>query len=185
MMRSLTGLAARASACWPWGDRRRFRRTGLTVRLAAGKPDNDTQEFMQKPISAFAGDGPYVFVCYAHHDMARVYPDISWLNENHINQRFLNIWYDEGISPGVEWSEELGHALEGSQQVVFFVSQASVNSRHCRDEVHFALSRGIPVVAVYLEDVVLPVGLELSIGSTQAVMAHQFNADEYRARLLT
>jgi len=134
---------------------------------------------MQIPISAFAGDGPYVFVCYAHHDMARVYPDIGWLNENHIN-----VWYDEGISPGVEWSEELGHALEGSQQVVFFVSQASVNSRHCRDEVHFALSRGIPVVAVYLEDVVLPVGLELSIGSTQAVMAHQFNADEYRARLL-
>ena len=134
---------------------------------------------MQKPFSAFAGEGPYVFVCYAHVDMARVYPDIGWLDENGIN-----IWYDEGISPGVEWSEELGHALEGAQQVIFFVSEASVNSRHCRDEVHFALSRGIQIVAVYLEDVVLPVGLELSIGSTQAVMAHEVRVDDYRTRLL-
>jgi hypothetical protein len=53
------------------------------------------------------GDEPYVFVCYAHEDDDLVYPEIAWLHEQGIN-----IWYDEGVSPGKEWSEELGRAID-------------------------------------------------------------------------
>ena len=134
---------------------------------------------MQKPFPAYQGQAPYSFICYAHDDTSRVYRDIGWLDEQGIN-----IWYDEGISPGVEWSEELGRALEGAKRLVFFVSESSIASRHCRDEVHFALNHDIPVLTVFLEDVALPVGLELAIGSTQAVLAYDLSAQNYRERLL-
>ena len=64
---------------------------------------------MERPIEAYRGDEPYVFICYAHDDQAVVYPEISWLQEQGVN-----IWYDEGISPGEEWSEELERTLSPS-----------------------------------------------------------------------
>lgn len=134
---------------------------------------------MDKPISAYRGNAPYVFVCYAHDDAASVYPELAWLHGQGVN-----IWYDEGISPGVEWSEELGHAIEDASYVLFWVTANSAASRHCRDEIHFALNRDKPVVAVHLEQSELPVGLELAIGSTQAILAHETSAERYRAKLL-
>lgn len=50
---------------------------------------------MERPFKAYQGDEPYIFVCYAHDDAARVYPEIARLREVG-----FHIWYDEGISPG-------------------------------------------------------------------------------------
>ena len=60
---------------------------------------------MDKPFSAYDGDDPYVFVCYAHANAEIVYPEIRWLRDQGVN-----IWYDEGISPGREFPETLGQA---------------------------------------------------------------------------
>ena len=49
----------------------------------------------ERPLPAYDGDEPYVFVSYSHEDSDLVYPGIRWLQD----QRF-NIWYDEDISPG-------------------------------------------------------------------------------------
>jgi len=133
---------------------------------------------MKPPFTAYRGNDPYVFVCYSHEDSAAVYEDISLLRS-----KGLNIWYDEGISPGTEWSEELGHALEKADQLLFYVSKSSVNSRHCRDEVNFTHNHDKPVVAVYLTEVELPVGLELSIGSTQAIQKFDLSTEQYLAKL--
>ncbi len=92
---------------------------------------------MDKPFPAYEGDEPYVFVCYAHDDSKIVYPEILWLRDQGIN-----IWYDEGISPGAEFPERLGKAILGAKLVLFYVSPDSVSSRHCRDEVYFGLDRG-------------------------------------------
>lgn len=134
---------------------------------------------MDKPISAYSGDEPYIFVCYAHDDAGAVYPELAWLHSQGVN-----IWYDEGISPGVEWSEELGHAIEDASHVLFMVTNSSAGSRHCRDEIRFALNRDKPVVALYLEPAELPVGLELAIGSTQGILAHETTQERYRAKML-
>jgi pimeloyl-ACP methyl ester carboxylesterase len=134
---------------------------------------------VDKPISAYSGDEPYIFVCYAHDDAAAVYPELAWLHSQGVN-----IWYDEGISPGVEWSEELGHAIEDASHILFMVTNGSAGSRHCRDEIRFALNRDKPVVALYLEPAALPVGLELAIGSTQGILAHEAPQERYRAKML-
>lgn len=134
---------------------------------------------MTKPPSPYRGDQPYVFVCYSHADAESVMPEMQALEA-----RGIRFWYDEGISPGHEWSEELGQAIRGATRVLFWVTNNSTASRHCRNEIHFALDCDKPVVAVHLEPVNLPAGLQLAIGSAQAIQGYRLSAEECRDRIL-
>src|SRR6185436_7133164 len=93
------------------------------------------------------------------------------------------IWYDEGISPTQEWSEEIAVALERSAIFVYFISPHSVNSKNCRDEAFFALDVGKPFLAIYIEETDVPKGLSLRKNSIQAVMKHQLSISIYETRL--
>ncbi|GMR14956.1 MAG: hypothetical protein BMS9Abin30_0570 [Gammaproteobacteria bacterium] len=135
---------------------------------------------MDKPFPAYDGDEPYVFVCYAHDDSKIVYSEIRWLRDQGIN-----LWYDEGISPGAEFPERLGDAILGASLVLFYVSPESVNSRHCRDEVYFALDRHTPVLASHLSATQMPAGLALSTGTTQALMRFEMRLPQYRKKLIS
>lgn len=134
---------------------------------------------MDRPFPAYKGDEPYIFVSYAHEDRAHVYREIQWLH-----QQGFNLWYDEGISPGSEWHSELAESIENSSLFLYFITPKSVKSDHCQREVHFAIDRKIPLLAVHLEPAKLPPGLDLSLGSTQAIMRHELTDQEYRAKLL-
>ena len=58
------------------------------------------------PYPAYRGNEPYVFVSYAHKDKDIVFPEIKRFND-----AGFHVWYDEGISPGNEWSDEIAEAL--------------------------------------------------------------------------
>ena len=76
---------------------------------------------MDTPFPAYQGDEPYVFVCYAHVDAERVYPDMRWLRESGVN-----LWYDEGISPGELFTDELAAKISDCHTFLYFVSPRSV-----------------------------------------------------------
>src|SRR5690606_9368589 len=134
---------------------------------------------LDKPFPAYDGDGPYVFVCYAHADKQAVYAEMRWLREQGIN-----IWYDEGISAGAEFPESLGKATRGARLVLIYVSPRSAGSRHCRDEVYFALDHDIPVLPSHLSPADLPPGLVLSLGTTQGLLRFNMPLESYRRKLL-
>jgi hypothetical protein len=48
---------------------------------------------LEKLFTAYDGNEPYIFVCYAHEDSGIVYPEIQSQHEQGVN-----LWYDEGIS---------------------------------------------------------------------------------------
>ena len=123
---------------------------------------------MEAPFPAYDGDEPYIFVSYAHEDVTEVYPDLQWLRDQGVN-----IWYDEGISPGSEWREELGRAIRKSKLMVFFVSPESVRSLHCRREVNDALDLNLDCLVVHLQKTDLPDGLRLSLSGLQAILKHE------------
>ena len=133
-----------------------------------------------KPLPAYEGDDPYVFVSYSHRDEALVNPEIRWLQDHG-----FNVWYDEGISPGSEWREELGRAIRESSALLFFVSASSVESPHCRREVSDAIDQDIDCLTVYLDDVALPDGLRLSLSGLQAILQFRMSSDVFRSRLLS
>ena len=66
---------------------------------------------MERPFPAYEGDEPYIFVSYAHDDAGLVYAEITQLKD-----AGFHIWYDEGISPGSEWTEALGNAIKRCTQ---------------------------------------------------------------------
>jgi TolB-like protein len=133
---------------------------------------------LEKPFSAYEGDEPYIFVCYAHEDAALVYPELQRLHDDGIN-----IWYDEGISPGQEWTQELADAIEDAAQLLYFVSPASVASRNCRDEIQYAKDHEKPLIAVHLKSSELPGGLKLSLGLDQAILKYEMREDVYQHKL--
>jgi hypothetical protein len=99
-------------------------------------PIHKENESVERPFPAYKGDDPYIFVSYAHEDAALVYPELTRLRD-----QGFNIWYDEGISPGSTWRDEVALALTQCSVFLFFVSPRSVVSSNCMNEVNFSLSR--------------------------------------------
>ena len=114
---------------------------------------------MKKPVPAYSGHEPFIFVSYSHADTAVVYPEIYRLQE-----MGFNVWYDEGIDAGDEWTQTLASAIVESVNCIYFVTPTSVRSEHCRREVSFAQSREKPVIAIHLIPTELPDGLQLALG---------------------
>jgi DNA-binding winged helix-turn-helix (wHTH) protein/TolB-like protein len=133
---------------------------------------------LQKPFPAYEGQAPYVFVCYAHDDAALVYPEIVRLR----NAGF-NIWYDEGITPSSDWSEELAERIERCAVFLFFVTPNSVVSEHCRREVNFALDQPCAKLTVHLVATDIPSALKLTLSNRQAILKHEHSSAQYEQKL--
>jgi len=88
---------------------------------------------MDRPFPAYQGDEPYIFVSYSHEDSDIVFPGIQRLRD-----QGFNIWYDEGISPGASWREELAESILGCDLFIILVSPQSANSDNCLKEVNYA-----------------------------------------------
>ncbi len=128
---------------------------------------------------AYRGKEPYVFVCYSHADARTVFAEIEWLSAHG-----QHVWYDEGISPGHQWQDELARYIDGCAQFLFYVSPAAISSPHCVNEVYYALDAAKPMRVVYLEETRVVGGMRLAIGSIQAIFRSHHAQAEYRRQLL-
>lgn len=124
-------------------------------------------------------NSPYAFISYSHRDSARVVPLIGFLQD-----LGMSVWYDEGIEAGSEWPEYIADSLSCAECLIAFITPNSARSHNCRREINFAISRGIDVVAVYLEPTELSPGLEMQLNAFQAVLAQNFDDDKALASSL-
>ncbi len=85
---------------------------------------------MSDRIHAYEGCEPYLFVSYAHRNTEKVYPVIEALFADH-----FRVWYDEGIAPGSEWPKNIADHLRDAAGVIVFVSEESLASPNCENEV--------------------------------------------------
>jgi DNA-binding winged helix-turn-helix (wHTH) protein/TolB-like protein len=136
-------------------------------------------EAVTPPIPAYEGDEPYVFVCYSHDDREQVYHELTRLRGAGIN-----VWYDEGISIGSEWTDEIANAIADCSHFLYFVSRTSVESNYCLNEVHLASDDKKLLVPVFLERTELPRSLQLTIGRFQALSKYSVPEREYARKLL-
>ncbi len=81
-------------------------------------------------VPAYEGKKEYIFVSYAHKDSEIVLPIIEQLYE-----KKYRVWYDEGIAPGSEWPQNIADHLNAAAAVIIFVSQNSLDSPNCQNEV--------------------------------------------------
>ena len=129
------------------------------------------------PFAAYKGDEPYMFISYSHKDAGEVFPIIGQFH----NQEY-NVWYDEGIEPGIEWPEEIGKALNASSLFVVFITPDSVASENVRNEINFALKKKTPFIAIYLHETTLTYGLQLQIGSKQDIRKYLLDEDSFQRK---
>lgn len=130
-------------------------------------------------LRAYTGGDAFVFVSYAHADEARVYPLLAMLARDGVN-----VWFDEGISPGTPWRDELADAIDRCGLFLYLLTPASATSRNCQRECGYALDGDKRVLAVHLEETVLPQGLSLSLADQQAILAHRYAPALFERKLL-
>ncbi len=130
------------------------------------------------PFPAYNGDGDYIFVSYSHADSPIVYPQLERLK-----RLGYNIWYDEGVSPGARWSDELALRIHQCTTFLVFITPKMAESVHCQDELNYVLEANRPLLAVHLAETELPPGLKLRIGARQAIFAYQLSDAEFDRKL--
>ena len=86
-----------------------------------------------------------------------------------LNEAGFLVWYDEGIDAGTEWPEFVAKRLYQSSVVIAFISNAALDSQNCRREINFAISKKKEMLTVYIENVELSLGMEMQLGTTQAM----------------
>ena len=133
---------------------------------------------MERPFPAYEGTEPFIFVCYAHEDAALVYPEIARLHE-----AGFPVWYDEGISPGSEWSAALAEQIQRCAVFLYFVTPRSVEREHCRREISFALDENKLILPVHLEHSNVPPALKLSLSHRQAILRDENPVKTYHHKL--
>jgi hypothetical protein len=130
------------------------------------------------PFEAYIGDQPYAFIAYAHADAIQVYPVLAMMHA-----QGYRVWYDEGIDPGNEWPEDIARRLDSCSAFLVFISRNAVTSRNVRNEINFALTRDKLVLAIHIESTPLPQGLELQLGSIQAIQLYRMSSETFSRRL--
>ena len=129
-------------------------------------------------VRAYHGKEPFCFVSYAHSDSELVFAELEFLSADG-----FRIYYDEGIHPGHTWHDELASAIENCSLFVFFVSTNSVESPNCQRELNFAMDKDKVVLAIHVDNVDLPSGLQLALGNRQAILKSRYDDVEFRERL--
>ena len=121
-----------------------------------------------KTVKAYEGTEPYIFISYAHKDSDKVLPLIAALQSNG-----YNVWFDNGIQAGSEWPIYIEERLTDCTTMLVFMSEAAVASRNCRNEINLALKLNKEILVVHLEETVLRYGMELQLGSVQALFKYR------------
>ena len=126
----------------------------------------------------YQGTEPYVFVSYSHKDKDLVLEII-----NDLMLCACNLWYDTGIHSGEDWNNEIAEHLFNAECVLFMVTSNSVQSEYVKDELNFAKSKQKKIYPVFLENITLPLSLELLLGRAQAISCSDDDINDSRFKL--
>lgn len=131
------------------------------------------------PYPAYRGNEPFVFISYAHDDKDLVFPEIKRFNE-----AGFHVWYDEGIAPGNEWTDEIADALDRCSLFVVMITPTSAPRPNVLNEINFALDENKPFLAIHLKETALKGGLKLRTGSKQAILKYNMSDEEYEFKYI-
>ena len=136
-------------------DREKNKKSPETAAASPAVPENTLVPGVGRiPFPAYRGKEPYIFISYAHIDSDTVFPEIKCFNE-----QGYHVWYDEGIAPGNEWTEEIADALSGCSIFVVMMTPNAANSHNVRNEINYALDEKKPFVSIHLAETALRGGL--------------------------
>lgn len=114
-------------------------------------------------MASYSGLGKYAFVSYSHKN-AGVVLDVI----NRLTSRGVHIWYDENLGPSDEYIEVIAEKVEKSDFFIAFLSEDSLSSRYCRDEIRFAYESGKDMMIIYVDRCELSAGYKMMLNGVQS-----------------
>ncbi len=112
------------------------------------QPENRASNENKTHIEPIELSGVEVFLSYSHKDKQRLLPLFDELKRSG-----LKVWFDEGIRAGSEWEEEIIEQLAKSSSFLFFVTESSLLSANCRDELYQARKRNKKFINILIDEV--------------------------------
>jgi hypothetical protein len=125
-------------------------------------------------VQPYSGVQDYIFVCYSHRDMAKVFPVI----ENFVKDGYRVFFYNEFdcFYEAVDIIAKISRCAG----MIFFATDNSLSSIDCFNELNFALSRGKNILSVFVEPVFLTPGRELLLSDIQSLYKYNYeNESEF------
>lgn len=120
----------------------------------------------------YTGQEPYIFLSYCHKDADRVYPLLEQLVRDG-----YRVWYDDGNHPGDNWLENIAQHMSDSHVCLAMISENSAASHNCRNEINFAIECNKKLMAVLVEDFVMPLGMRLQLGTIHYLKKQDYPSD--------
>lgn len=130
-------------------------------------------------VSIYEGNHPYLYISAHANDKGKVYEVLEKLQN-----RGFRFWIDEGITPGMETDEILAEHIENSGFFVAFLSKSYLNSLDMVDELNYSRDTNKDYLLVYLDDAVLPAGLDMRFMRAQNIQAQVFDPESIYSRIL-
>ncbi len=120
-----------------------------------------------------------VFVSYSHLDRDKMLHTLETLGK----VPELEIWCDKNLCGGEQFIDEIADQIMAQEYFFFLLSKNSVNSTFCRQELTFAYNKGRKIIAVVIEDVALPAGVDFCLtGIHHIFYSEEDSFDEEVAR---
>ena len=120
-------------------------------------------------IKPYGGDGSYIFFSYSHMNTKEVLEVIERLQADG-----YNVWFDEGITPGSEWDENIAHHIDKCSYFIGYITNNYINSQNCRDELNYARDLNKERLLIYGEEVELPKGMQMRMNRLQAIYRDKY-----------
>ena len=122
---------------------------------------------------AYEGSGSYIFISYSHEDKASALEIIETM------QKYCSVWYDEGIHYGEDYISFLANKVKNASFVIYLISNASLNSEYCKNEIHYAFENKIPFIGIELEpNILFSDDFNLMYGRFQRLQIYKYSSVE-------
>ncbi len=120
-------------------------------------------------IIPYNGSKPYIFISYSHRNT----PEVLTIIRRLIDDGY-RVWYDEGITPGNEWDDDIATHVDACGCMLAMISSEYLESENCKDELDYARDLDKPRLLIYLEEVSLPGGMRMRLGRLQAIFKFSY-----------
>lgn len=130
-------------------------------------------------IKPYDGDKDYLFISYASVDFERIKPLLIKLH-----QEGYRLWYDAGVHVGEEWPEVIASHLYNASGCICFISENFVNSHNCRKELNFSFMKKVPLVALDIEEVNKPLGMQMQLSTIEYIEGYKLTLNECYEKII-
>lgn len=122
-------------------------------------------------MGAYKGNDKYIFISYSHKNKDLALPFIEEL------QKHYNVWYDEGLTFGLTYDDEITDRIVNCSLFIFLVTKDSIASEYCLNEIRFATDmKHKPFINVYLEPTIIPDSFEFKYGRYQYCNCYSYDS---------